>query len=251
MGVKSRRRWSHAVIHIFMFLSGLEYAIVFPTLWEYLQRLGVATSQTWWLGLTISAITVTDIFSGLIVGRIVDLKKSVRSIVLTVNLFQMAGALIYLLAGSAWLLLVSRLVSGCGRSAAVAFLAEICRSTQTEERTPVLLLFNIATQVGLLLGPSANLFLQSVVFDVGPVHVDKLNSPGLLMAGLWTGFSVLVALAYTDLSQLVSEEVLTDQLAQGGYHRVSETLEHLNTDQNEEEDDEDLGEIYYDEVGFH
>jgi hypothetical protein len=32
------------------FFSGLEYAIIFPTLWEYLRQLGVQPSQTFWLG---------------------------------------------------------------------------------------------------------------------------------------------------------------------------------------------------------
>ena len=30
--------------------SGLEYAIIFPTIWEYLQSLGVKKEQTYWLG---------------------------------------------------------------------------------------------------------------------------------------------------------------------------------------------------------
>jgi len=234
MEVTSRRRWSHAVIHIFMLLSGLEYAIIFPTLWEYLLSLGVDSSQTFWLGLTISAMTVTDIISGLIVGRIVDRKKSVRVTVLVLNLFQIAGSLVYLVACFPWLLLVSRLVSGCGKSAAVAFLAEICRSTKKEERTPVLLLFNIAFQIGLLLGPSMNLFLQSAAFHIGPLHVDKLNSPGLLMLGLWTLFSVLIALAYTNLDQLSREEVLNSHLDQG--YMTSDTLENIDVATSESDD---------------
>jgi hypothetical protein len=32
------------------YFSGLEYAIIFPTLWEYLRQLGVQPSQTFWLG---------------------------------------------------------------------------------------------------------------------------------------------------------------------------------------------------------
>ena len=35
---------------IICFPSGLEYAIIFPTIWEYLQSLGVDKEQTYWLG---------------------------------------------------------------------------------------------------------------------------------------------------------------------------------------------------------
>jgi hypothetical protein len=68
-----------------------------------------------------------------------------------------------------------------------------------EERTPVLLLFNIAQQLGLLLGPACNLFLREVDFHIGSIHVNKLNAPGLFLAFVYILFEIVAALMYYDL----------------------------------------------------
>ena len=133
-----------------MFISGVEYAVVFPSLWEYLQSLGVPSSSSQWLGITLSAMTLTDIFSSLIVGRILDTRPGIKLMVIALNLPQIVGACLYLFANSPLLLLASRLVSGLGKAISVVFLTDVCRSTEKNDRTPVLLLFNIAFQVGLL-----------------------------------------------------------------------------------------------------
>ena len=57
---------------MFMLISGLEYAVIFPTLWQYLLSLGVPQEDTYWMGLTMAAMTITDIVTGLLVGRLVD-----------------------------------------------------------------------------------------------------------------------------------------------------------------------------------
>ena len=48
------------------------------------------------------------------------------------------------------MLVAARLVYGLGKATAVLFLADVCRATAREQRTLVILLFNIAFQVGLL-----------------------------------------------------------------------------------------------------
>jgi len=239
MEVKNKIRLSHAVIHFYMFISGLEYAVIFPTLWEYLISLGIQPSQTYWLGLVISAMTVTDILTGLVAGRLVDKHHRIRLLVFILNWFQVCGAGLYLISSSPCLLLISRLVSGCGKCIAVIFLADICKSTSREERTPVLLLFNIASQLGLLLGPSLNLVLHNLDITIFNLRLSKLNGPGLLLVGVWTVFSLLVLLAYSDLAALRSQEVLVDHLDHG-YYSDTQVQEVHPTKQDEEDFEENL-----------
>lgn len=207
---------SHSIIHLYMFISGLEYAVIFPTLWEYLQTLGVPSSQPYWLGLSISALTVTDIVTGVIAGRIVDISNKVKLLVLILNCFQLLGACLYTISPSPTCLLGSRLISGCGKSIAVVFLADICKSTSKEKRTPILLLFNIAGQIGLLLGPACNIFLRQVNFSVGWLSVNKLNAPGVFLFFLWFVFSMAVLVFYYDLVTIHKEETLAREL-RGAY----------------------------------
>jgi len=235
MEVKLKRRLSYTVIHVFMFISGVEYAIIFPTLWEYLLSLGVETSQTYWLGIVISAMTLTDMICSPIVGRLVDQTNNIRLLVIGLNIFQLVGALIYLISTSAYLLALSRMVSGCGNSISVVFLADICKSTTKESRTPVLLLFNIAFQIGLLLGPSLNILLQSIDIHLGSLTISKLNAPGLVILLIWLVFSIVVFLFYSNLARLRSEELLSDQLDQG--YLTSETLENIDLQSHSTESD--------------
>ena len=149
MSCLSVKNQSYLVIHLFMFLSGVEYAVIFPTLWEYLQSLGVPEDQTYWLGLCLAAMTVTDMLSGLVIGRVMDRRTfRIRSLVMILNTAQILGAGLYSLAITQHVVMVSRLVSGLGKSITIVYLTDICRSTQLAERTPVLLIFNIAFQVG-------------------------------------------------------------------------------------------------------
>lgn len=196
-----------------MFISGVEYAVVFPSLWEYLQSLGVPSSSSQWLGITLSAMTFTDIFSSLVVGRILDTRPKIKLMVAALNLPQIVGACLYLFANSPLLLLASRLVSGLGKAISIVFLTDVCRSTEKNDRTSVLLLFNIAFQVGLLLGPAANLLLSLVDLTTPFGRLTKLNSPGLLLCFLWLLFSFLVCSLYTDLTVVSRDEKVAEELA--------------------------------------
>jgi len=216
-----------------MFTSGLEYAIIFPTIWEYLQHLGAHKEQTYWLGLVISAMTLSDMASGLIIGRVVDIYYNIRLLVLVLNVFQVGGGIMYCLASSPALLFVARLISGCGKSISVAFLADICRSTSKSERTPVLLLLNISYQIGLMLGPAVNLILEHININISSFTINKLNAPGLVMAVLWSLVTVLVLTLYTDLVKLTSEQFISEQLDQG--YMSNDTMENIDIYQNQDE----------------
>ena len=106
---------------------------------------------------------------GLVVGRLLDKFNRVLPLVLFLNLFQITGSLMYFFGISPAFMIFGRLIEGLGNPAMVAFTTDVCRATTLEERTPVLLLFNIAQQLGLLLGPACNLFLREIDFTIGIV----------------------------------------------------------------------------------
>ena len=69
-------------------------------MWEYLQSLGVQEDQTYWLGLCLAAMTVTDMLSGLVICRVMDQR---------IRIFNTD---LYSLAINQHVVMVSRLVSG-------------------------------------------------------------------------------------------------------------------------------------------
>ena len=215
----------------FLLLSFTFLAVIFPTLWEYLRSFGVAENNVYWLGLVISAATVSDMFVGLIIGRFLDKISRVLPLALVLNIFQIIGSFVYFLGNSPTVLLISRFIGGIGNGAALAFTTgkmsfpfihllkltihlhtcilfqiDVCRATTLEERTPVLLTFNIAQQLGLLLGPACNLFLRELEFSIGPLHVNKLNAPGLFLTILYILFEILSCFMYYDLKVAKDQE---------------------------------------------
>ena len=87
-------------------------------------------------------------------------------------------------------------------------MTDVCRATTLEERTPILVWFGIAQQIGLLFGPACNLFLREIdisLFD-GSFRVNKLNAPGFFLAVLYLLLEVAVAVLYYDLAKAADEE---------------------------------------------
>ena len=56
--------FSYFIIHLI--------AVIFPTLWESLKSLGIKEGQVYFLGICIAAVTVSDMFVGLFIGRLLD-----------------------------------------------------------------------------------------------------------------------------------------------------------------------------------
>ena len=229
LSLSQKKSFSYFTIQIFMFFSGVEYALIFPSLWEYLQSLGVPEDNPLWLGATLSSITLTDILSGLVVGKVLDSTHNNRALVLILNCPQILGSILYLSSSSPLMLLCSRLVSGLGKGITIVFLSDICRSTDLEERTPVMLLFDVYFQSGLLLGPLFNMVLTEV--EVGPVN--RLNSPGLLLTLVWCLFSVLVMLLYRDLVKIRQEEMIEEELV-GAYVTIDTSEYRILSSQDNE-----------------
>eukprot|EP00092_Neocalanus_flemingeri_P027147 GFUD01029439.1.p1 GENE.GFUD01029439.1~~GFUD01029439.1.p1 ORF type:complete len:604 (+),score=97.35 GFUD01029439.1:123-1934(+) len=246
LSLKQKRRWSYLVIHIFMFFSGVEYSLIFPSLWEYLQHLGVPEDNPVWLGATLSAMTFTDILSGLAIGTVLDSSHNNRHLALLLNCPQILGSILYLCSISPLMLLISRLISGLGKGTTIVFLSDICRSTNNTERTPILLLFDVYFQAGLLLGPLFNFALTKVDIYTEFGAINSLNSPGLLLTIVWSIFSILVLLLYRDLVTLRQEERIEEEL---DVAYVTSDTSHYNIvssqDDNLTQSNEDIS-LYYD-----
>lgn len=92
------------------FELGSVLAVIFPTVWLYLQdRFG---AEEYWLGLLISAYAFAGLFFSPLFGRIADVTQSTRNVVLIGNLFMIVGSFMYSLAIAPWFLLISRFVAG-------------------------------------------------------------------------------------------------------------------------------------------
>ncbi|XP_068599962.1 major facilitator superfamily domain-containing protein 8 [Brachionichthys hirsutus] len=191
-----RRKLTFISIGLLFLLSGVEYAVILPTIWMYLQTLDAAP---YFLGLALSAFSLSGLLSGPLFGFWSDRTGATKKIILFSNLFEIIGNFMYFMGFSKWLLLSSRLVAGIGTGAGSSIFGFLTRITAPEDRATVFAAIMASRQVGLLIGPAFNLFLRLCDFHLGPFVVNKYTSPGLFMCLLWAVFQVLVVFMFSDV----------------------------------------------------
>lgn len=212
MNVKTKKNLTYATIAFFNLSTGIGYAIVFPTIWNYIhERYGGSGPM---LGLIISAYSISSFFSNPLLGIWADRTQNTKLILAVAVVMEIVGSLMYFFGVSTWFLVASRLIAGFGGGGGAAVFADITRTTSESERTSVLALVVSFRQFGLVLGPAFNLFLSKSNFYLGLFPVDKYTSPGLFMAILWTLVELAVFGMYYNLTVLKDDEHL-EQLFPG------------------------------------
>ncbi|XP_033006648.1 uncharacterized protein LOC117047521 [Lacerta agilis] len=196
MDVQRKKKWTNLTIGLIFLSGGIEYAVILPTLWAYLQTLN---AEPYYLGLGISAFSFAGLITGPLFGYWSDRTYKTKAIILFANLFQIAGNFMYFVGGSKWMLLSGRLVAGVGTGAGASIFGYITRTTTSQERATVFAAVMACRQVGLLIGPACNLFLRLCNFQMGPFVVNKFTSPGLFMCVVWLLLQIVVATLYYDL----------------------------------------------------
>ncbi|XP_034564914.1 uncharacterized protein mfsd8l1 [Notolabrus celidotus] len=199
MDYRQKRKLTFLSIGLLFLLSGIEYAVILPTIWRYLQTLEAAP---YFLGLALSAFSLSGLLSGPLFGHWSDRTGTTKKIILFANLFEIVGNFMYFMGFSKWLLLSSRLVAGIGAGAGSSIFGFLTRSTSPEDRATVFAAVMACRQAGLLIGPAFNIFLRLCDFQLGPFVVNKFTSPGLFMCLMWILLQLVVIFMYWDLPPL-------------------------------------------------
>ncbi|KAG7274066.1 hypothetical protein CRUP_022451 [Coryphaenoides rupestris] len=196
MDYRKKKKLTYFTIGLIFLFSGIEYAVILPTIWKYLQTLGAAP---YFLGLSLSAFSLSGLLSGPLFGHLSDKTRTTKKIILFANCFEIIGNFMYFMGYSKWLLLASRLVAGVGTGAGSSIFGFLSRSTAPEDRSSVFAAAMACRQVGLLIGPAFNLFLRLCDFHIGPFVVNKYTAPGLFMCLMWSLLQLAVGFLYWDL----------------------------------------------------
>ncbi|XP_043926563.1 uncharacterized protein LOC122801105 isoform X2 [Protopterus annectens] len=109
MDYQRKRRLTHICIGLIFLFSGIEYAVILPTIWAYLQTLH---AEPYFLGLGLAAFSFSGLLAGPVFGQWSDKTLKTKPAILFGNLFEIAGNFMYFVGISKWLLLASRLVAG-------------------------------------------------------------------------------------------------------------------------------------------
>ncbi|MEQ2159478.1 hypothetical protein GOODEAATRI_023288, partial [Goodea atripinnis] len=196
MDYQRKKKLTYFTIGLIFLFSGVEYAVILPTIWRYLQTL---EADPYFLGLALSAFSLSGLLSGPLFGYWSDRTRTMKKIILLSNLFEIIGNFMYFMGYSKWLLLSSRLVAGIGTGAGSSIFGFLTRSTASEDRATVFAAVMACRQAGLLIGPAFNIFLRLCDFHLGPFVVNKYTAPGLFMFLLWILLQLAVVFMYWDL----------------------------------------------------
>ncbi|XP_061636002.1 major facilitator superfamily domain-containing protein 8 isoform X2 [Phyllopteryx taeniolatus] len=226
-----KKKLTFFTIGLIFLLSGVEYAVILPTIWRYLQTL---EAPTYFLGLTLSAFSLSGLLSGPLFGHWSDRTRTTKKIILFANLFEIVGNLMYFMGFSKWFLLSSRLVAGIGTGAGSSIFGFLTRSTAPEDRSTVFAAVMVCRQVGLLIGPAFNIFLRLCDFHLGPFVVNIYTAPGLFMCLLWILLQLAVVFMYWDLPPLErGKDTLKKRSEMGNEQSIEK-------EEAEDEDDEEV-----------
>uniref|UniRef100_A0A3B4H1I8 Major facilitator superfamily domain-containing protein 8-like n=1 Tax=Pundamilia nyererei TaxID=303518 RepID=A0A3B4H1I8_9CICH len=225
MDSRREKKLTYITIGLIFLLSGVEYAVILPTIWRFLQTLDAAP---YFLGLVLSAFSLSGLLSGPLFGHWSDRTRSTKKIILFANIFEIVGNFMYLMGYSKWLLLSSRLVAGIGAGVSSSIFGFLTRSTAPEDRATVFAAFMACRQAGLVIGPAFNIFLRLCDFHLGPFVINKYTAPGVRFITCQYAFII----RYVEESDEEGKPLIVSQELMGSYGSVVASSPPRNTTLN-------------------
>jgi hypothetical protein len=116
-------RWTHGhrrvmltfgTICLFAFMTGVEYAVILPTAFDYVQTM---TSINIYVGLILSSYSISGSITGVIMGKISDITGKVKILILVSNIFEIGGNILYFVTNNIHIVLLGRFIAGVGMGA--------------------------------------------------------------------------------------------------------------------------------------
>ena len=211
LSFSTKRNITVAAFSLRMICMGIEFAVIFPSVWLYLKIFHV---DYWYLGLVLSAYNMVGIVSTVLVGRLADATRKIRLTGFIWNLTEIAGNIIYALHFNVAFPLIGRMVAGFGEGYISAMWGEIARVTTKEQRTRYFAILKGSNLFGAAIGPAFNLFLKEFNFYIGEWHIDFRTSPGFFMGIVWVLVTFIMLQFVYDLSTEMEEKTEYQPLAQ-------------------------------------
>ena len=162
-----RRLW---VLMATVFVDMIGFLIVLPLLPFYAEKLGASPFM---VGALVSTFALAQLATSPLWGRFSD-RYGRRPMILGGLAISAVAFVVFELAGSVWLLFLSRFIQGAGSGTTAVVQAYVSDSVGREERAKALGWLTAATSAGVMVGPA----IGSLAASMGTVP------PGFLAAGL-------------------------------------------------------------------
>ncbi|CAF1329453.1 unnamed protein product [Rotaria magnacalcarata] len=187
------------VIGFISLLTGIDYAIILPTAWGYINTFMQYHYGGFVMGILLSVFALSGAIAGIILGYLNDVGISLKRLVLFGIMFKIIGNILYFIGINIYIVVISRLIAGIGMGLVPPLLAELSRRSTPKNRTQLLSKILGCRQIGLLVGPCFTIFFKQMKFNLLGINVTMHNAPGLLMAILWAILALLTVFFFFDL----------------------------------------------------
>ena len=176
------------VLTLVQLVDAIEYGIVMPALYKYIEEVqGHASTALY--GLVLASFSLTSLLSKAPLGRWCD-ERGFREVYAASISVAILGNVLFAVAGhaeSVALIFIGRMLSGVGCANTSLVYAYVARTLPKDQITPTMMKVGLSFPIGLVLGPATNLLTSTCDFKIGGsgrrgFHVESTNAPGLLMA---------------------------------------------------------------------
>ena len=165
-------------------VGGMDYSIVFATLYIYLTTQVKTDKPNLYYGLIIAVYSCSSTLLGFICGRLIDKYRKMRLYANITLVLQIVGSMIYVIPFSPAYLLVGRFIAGAGDTFSSTCSGETVRLFDSRQATSNLWKIAAAYSVGFALGPGLGILFKNISFDIWFIHVNYTNFVGIFIAGL-------------------------------------------------------------------
>ena len=208
---KAKRTKTFIAFTLIEVVLGMEYSMTIPTVYLYLTTLIHSPYPLLFYGLIPASFFMTNILSGVLLGRISDRTRKIWLIHQCGNMMILLGNLFYAFPFSSLFPLSGRIMSGFGAGLRAVIYGEICRVYDKQNVSRYIAIITIGAMVGYTLGPMVNILFKNVDFYIGDWHINYTNMPGIYMTIICFINQVILFFMVHDLSQ---EYEYTDLLSE-------------------------------------
>ena len=180
-----KRTLTSRIYAVQLLLLGVEYSVVFITLWVYINTLVDTDNPKIIYSFASAAYLVSSITASFPVGRWTDRTRKTKTVLVIGNGLIICGNMIYSLPFSPYFLIAGRFIAGVGSTSRSVIIGEVFRSYKADESISVISVLGIFFGVGFLTGPAINFLFLGVRFNIYSWKITDANIAGIYMAVLF------------------------------------------------------------------
>ena len=180
-----KRTLTSRIYAVQLLLLGVEYSVVFITLWVYINTLVDTDNPKIIYSFASAAYLVSSITASFPVGRWTDRTRKTKTVLVIGNGLIICGNMIYSLPFSPYFLIAGRFIAGVGSTSRSVIIGEVFRSYKADESISVISVLGIFFGVGFLIGPAINFLFLGVRFNIYSWKITDANIAGIYMAVLF------------------------------------------------------------------